>query len=1731
MADKVNYKALIKFSETSRTAILDVNELFNISTNDIYSTNIIFDENNDLFTPEVIQFLETNGFRINGHHILKDGEFNIYKNEDIPESYITEHAEETYLNKKINYSIYTYNTDIDAIYTLSFDRFNLPDNFSELYFTFDIQVKSTENSNILSFPVSVNIVSITSKLLQLYNYQANIIGDDTGSFMVLRTNPKLTGNIKLVVTEDYKLYLDTFKVSSASILNERKYRHQSVAANGNYAHDVKTIFSDLPKGVLYNVHSDAYLPHKNYYDINIQVENTYEYGAENNFDSLYTENMKILAPLYISKKLPDYFCIFKTDNIINAETYNNAKIDDLSKLKDALKNPQIVKIFDLRNSTSIGQYLKTYADLINAEIQGACHLQFLEQNFRKVTDENYRQGKNTWYGIDINKGIITKKVETSYFGSKILENEEQRQEKYNIYILNGFERNNLLYPNIINLEFMFNDEDAANMSMHNYFGLYLTENQFIKFNSITSSSDNNSVITYFDINNNELSSNEVNLDILENDDYADRIFFMSTTTDAAYVNSKLNINTFIKKYVNNIPGKNICNIKADTKDFKDINNFISMKFTKSIQFGEHFKFIFMHNYTNTETLVFDIIASNDIRLRYTKDNINPYISTNTPDDVTKDISIFSSIFRTSFYTQDLSDPNKTASLDIQLQRIQACIRKFAGSNIFVGSINNDAISFCVTYNEDDIAYNDVYFQHILADNAEQDYIRYYNFNRVYNTDILEYNNDLYPDNLVGFSNNGLELTGNRKHTIIKFINTNKIKDNFICEVNYNLYKDLKNIISPIVNTIKGYYPLLKYNIIQGSIKYKNPKDVYIFDENNNISNFLDDLKENIFYEFCVISPFNVSNHIVLSPFKVRLINSYINICAPKTAALSLMGINNIMDIDTWINNEETIKYKKQAGVSIKAGQKLYIGKDIKLYTTYRLTSGNIRNIPSGNNVTFAIYGDNIIYTYNDSVYTVKLPNEYLLADEDSTITLYDVSYLDDYNYSTIIKEQNMDNYYKFVNNKETSDLIIPIVPTVNCNWKSNGVYFDHNSILNTDYQQYNYAASIAGHFTENVYLPGHSNNEQYINHEINDFVSIGDESMSLKDFILSGHYKYPLKKFLIQNYKLETAKGYYNKYIQTLEFIFYGIKFIITFNNNEYTRNIKLDEYNNYQIFIFNDFDGSNVNEIFISKQEQFILIINHIYNVNSISTNDNIIAIDNNFCPVNYNWYNAPYNYDISNCAKLDDMYIIKKSNNEIISDISYIIENDLDVYTDEFNMVYNEQPYCCYIKVTDTFKSYEKNDRTIHSFHKGDLASSIPTIISLMGVNNKYKNYYNMSPLNDTYQEEEWKVVINEVHGQDINGNDYTEYERIEGLHRIEPDPVNNMYEFFNNYDISFRQKNTFVMKKQNDEHSEYTYREKLNKYKESFENKNIDMYIIDKNTYSKISITDDFRPINLSLNISYTKFNHGIFSPSFKPIFEFNTNDNISNIIGIDCLLANTQVSKINPIKNYTCNKIVKTGNFVKNNFFILPTKEMFSTCWDNNIYRLYKNDTQFDGLSGYITGIEDKTLFGSKCIVIHDNEIIIQKYDYDNNNNVIENIGTSNFNENAEAQNTYNININLTKLFYNNIINDQNFYTNWTLSISDMSKSQTAMNNYISNTLLKFFNVNNNFTLHMYRKYDINKLDSDSAFIYNMPEDFSEYEEYMNFTTNYEISDNDLFINITIPEYSNYYYYLIIKINRY
>ena len=79
----------------------------------------------------------------------------------------------------------------------------------------------------------------TQQLQEYVNEEQNTNGR-LNSFMLLRTNPKLTGNIKIVVDNEGNLYMDTFKASS--VLNNRVYRKYPISSDGNYPHDVMTVF-------------------------------------------------------------------------------------------------------------------------------------------------------------------------------------------------------------------------------------------------------------------------------------------------------------------------------------------------------------------------------------------------------------------------------------------------------------------------------------------------------------------------------------------------------------------------------------------------------------------------------------------------------------------------------------------------------------------------------------------------------------------------------------------------------------------------------------------------------------------------------------------------------------------------------------------------------------------------------------------------------------------------------------------------------------------------------------------------------------------------------------------------------------------------------------------------------------------------------------------------------------------------------------------------------------------------------------------------------------------------------------------------------------------------------------------------------------------------------------------------------------------------------------------------
>jgi len=214
--------------------------------------------------------------------------------------------------------------------------------------------------------------------------------------------------------------------------------------------------------------------------------------------------------------------------------------------------------------------------------------------------------------------------------------------------------------------------------------------------------------------------------------------------------------------------------------------------------------------------------------------------------------------------------------------------------------------------------------------------------------------------------------------------------------------------------------------------------------------------------------------------------------------------------------------------------------------------------------------------------------------------------MDLYNYDVTYPVLNEDNYYTDPIHTDKSDLTIPLVPHINCQWKSNGYYFDTLSLLDVNTLINDY--DIVGNFIECKYTPQQGG--QYIVDSLDDIINVNGEETTIYDYLLKTG---TIKKYLCSNSKIQTAIGYYNPYVQTLEFIFYGIKFIFKLTSNEYANEIKLNEFDNYEVFIINDYNNTDYNEIIISKREEFILIINHTYKSTYYYGNSNIKTYKDN--------------------------------------------------------------------------------------------------------------------------------------------------------------------------------------------------------------------------------------------------------------------------------------------------------------------------------------------------------------------------------------------------------------------------------------------------------------------------------------------------------------------------------------
>jgi len=395
------------------------------------------------------------------------------------------------------------------------------------------------------------------------NFEANNNPIEGKSHVILRTNPLLSSNVKLVVDSNDDIYLDSINANRA--LSDKRYKKFSLNRDGHYAYDIASFFANTPYDTVYDVYrkdSDLSV----YREYNKQYEEQYNYGARLNGSKHFDENIKFMAPLWINEKLPEYFVIYRIEEPVSEVNLTDDLLGINARIMKMLSNATLIKSFDLRKGTSIGDYLDRFTNDPNRPQAP------LTVSFEK--DE-----KTSWNGIDLRKGGFTSKGEYIY---KDFVLEDRSEIMNNEFITNGFKRNQMISANLINMEFMFEDFDNA-YEVNRYIGLYVNAHEEGTFKSSRYDGrvlhiDQNTVESNFDLTGTTLTAS----DMLPNTELADpTLNWVKSGNSFAHIKNiynsvtpyKLNVSAFNinnKQYVKKDDTLTVTNFLSDVKDFIEL---------------------------------------------------------------------------------------------------------------------------------------------------------------------------------------------------------------------------------------------------------------------------------------------------------------------------------------------------------------------------------------------------------------------------------------------------------------------------------------------------------------------------------------------------------------------------------------------------------------------------------------------------------------------------------------------------------------------------------------------------------------------------------------------------------------------------------------------------------------------------------------------------------------------------------------------------------------------------------------------------------------------------------------------------------------------------------------------------------------------------------------------------------------------------------------------------------
>jgi hypothetical protein len=272
------------------------------------------------------------------------------------------------------------------------------------------------------------------------------------TFNLLKTNPLLTTNVKVVysISED-KLYFESFNSNGA--LGDNRYKRKLIPEDSFYNRELAKYWKDTPTEISFKIkdNMDYDVMYSKY---NNQIDDIYLSGASNVFNTDYTEEFEYLSPLHFVDEIPTNFIIFRVDGAgILDLNYTNFEEEILDKMK-------VVSSISLKKDSKLGKFL------FNS---------FKENDIPKSSiDLNFESAEFTyWNGIDYQSGEFTRK-------GKLLQNEFKKEMTFTQgfqLLADGFKENNIIYPYIMNLNFLFDDTPAdidglKKWSINRYMGFY-----------------------------------------------------------------------------------------------------------------------------------------------------------------------------------------------------------------------------------------------------------------------------------------------------------------------------------------------------------------------------------------------------------------------------------------------------------------------------------------------------------------------------------------------------------------------------------------------------------------------------------------------------------------------------------------------------------------------------------------------------------------------------------------------------------------------------------------------------------------------------------------------------------------------------------------------------------------------------------------------------------------------------------------------------------------------------------------------------------------------------------------------------------------------------------------------------------------------------------------------------------------------------------------------------------